>query len=140
MGTRWPSAPTPRTANTSWLWAARRRHDAALTTQIEEWDNKKAGTLDYNPDEIKRRQEDGFYKLQNATVDVQKGEEELPRLAKLLESKVTFPPPPASRQSRLRRQRRLAEDHAGAQKDRSRTGGARTQSPPLRPQEDARRP
>jgi hypothetical protein len=44
--------------------------------------------LEYNPDENKKRQEDGFYKLQNATVDVQKGEEELPRLAKLLEYKV----------------------------------------------------
>ena len=55
---------------------------------MEEWNNQAAETIEYKPEEIKKLQEDGFYKLQNATVDELKGEEELPRLAKLLDSKV----------------------------------------------------
>ena len=48
----------------------------------------KTGTVEYRPDETKKLQEDGFYKLENTAVDQKKQEEDLPRLDKLIKHKV----------------------------------------------------
>jgi len=55
--------------------------------KVEEWDSSKVGNVEYNPDETKKLSEDAFYRLENSAVDDMKGEEELPRLHRLIELK-----------------------------------------------------
>jgi len=53
----------------------------------EEWDTSKTGNLEYKPEETAKLQQDAFYKLENTVIDQNKGEEELPRLQRIIEYK-----------------------------------------------------
>eukprot|EP00826_Nyctotherus_ovalis_P025463 TRINITY_DN1973_c0_g1_i1.p1 TRINITY_DN1973_c0_g1~~TRINITY_DN1973_c0_g1_i1.p1 ORF type:complete len:207 (+),score=95.77 TRINITY_DN1973_c0_g1_i1:436-1056(+) len=55
--------------------------------KVEEWDSSKVGNVEYKPDETKKLSEDAFYRLENSAVDDLRGEEELPRLQRLIEQK-----------------------------------------------------
>lgn len=55
--------------------------------KVEEWDSSKVGNVEYKPDETKKLSEDAFYRLENSAIDNLKGEEELPRLQRLIEHK-----------------------------------------------------